>query len=122
MTLDQWSERNASLNAFRAAIHRGTHGRIRNLEFDLMDDGSIFVCGLSRSYYDIQLALHATKQFGNKHRYFPKTRLSLRIGDKRLEFSIVHTEHDSPTIVNADCRSSPMVDDRCQLGTLDGSG
>ena len=97
MSFDQWSERNASLNSFKKAIHRGTHGRIRDLALDFMDDGSVVVCGFARSYHVIQLALLTTKQFGNAHRISLETRLLLRIGDKQLEYLIAHAKDDNRT-------------------------
>lgn len=85
---DQWNDRNELLNAFRRAFFRGTHGLIDELAFDLIDDGSVVVCGVARSYYGIQLALHTTKQFGRMHRSFPETRLLLNFRGKRLELVI----------------------------------
>lgn len=95
MAFNQWSERNASLNAFKTALHRGTHGLIHELAFDLMDDGSVVVCGSARSYYGVQLAVHTTKQFANSRRLFLETRLLLTVGERRLELVIIHATDEN---------------------------
>ena len=90
MNFSQWSERNASLNAFSAAFHDGTHGLIHELALDLMDDGSVVISGVARSYYGVQLAVHTAKKFGNAYRLFPETRLLLTIRESSLELVITH--------------------------------
>lgn len=111
LTSDQWSDRNEMLNAFRRAFFRGTHGLIDELAFDLIDDCSVVVCGVARSYYGIQLALHTTKQFGRTHRSFPETRLLLNVKVKRLEFVI----SDFPRGESDEETSTPAVGRRLKL-------
>jgi len=92
--LDQWSERNESLNALCAAIHQGAHGLIRNLSVDLSGDDCVVVRGASHSYYGVQLAIQATKRFGDKHRLFIATQLLLTVNGRAVELAVTHSAND----------------------------
>lgn len=113
MSLHQWSDRNGSLDALGLAIRHGSHGLIRDLSVDLADDDSIVVRGVSRSYYGVQLAIHATQQFGATHPRLPETRLRIRVDTAMLELVVLQPEHDeakeSPSADVAESRSQLTV-------------
>ena len=94
MSLPSWSERNESLNALYAAILQCTHGLISDLSLDLNEDGSAVVRGMSPSYYGVQLVLHATKLFAEKHRVFFKTELLLTVKGSTLELIVARPDDD----------------------------
>ncbi|MEZ6131268.1 MAG: hypothetical protein R3C59_21545 [Planctomycetaceae bacterium] len=108
MPLHRWSDRNESLNALGLAIRQGTHGQIRDLSIDLTDDDCIVVRGDSRSYYGVQLAIHATQQFGASHPSLPETRLLVRVDGSTLELVVLRGTSDesreSPSTHDADRR------------------
>jgi len=94
MSAHSWSERNESLNALYVAILQRTHGLISDLSLDLIEDGSAVVRGVSPSYYGVQLVLHATKLFAEKHRVFAKTQLLLTVGRSTLELIVARPGDD----------------------------
>ena len=96
MPLHRWSDRNESLNALGFAIQQCTHGLIRDLTIDLTDDDCIVVRGVSRSYYGVQLAIHATQQFGASHPALPETRLHVRVDGSTLKFVVLRGSGDVP--------------------------
>lgn len=90
MSFDPESERYELFNAFRTAIHHGTHGLIRGLSLTLFND-CVVVRGASPSYYGAQLVIHTTHEFAEAHPLFPKTRLFLNVDGKPLELVIGHS-------------------------------
>ncbi len=94
MSLHTWSERNESLNSLHAAILQGAHGLISDLSLDLNEDGSAVVRGMSPNYYGVQLVLHTTRAFAEKHRVFAKTQLLLSIGGSTLELIVARPDDD----------------------------
>ena len=94
MSLHRWSECNESLNALFAAIQQGSHGLIRDLSLDLVEDGSAVVRGISPRYYGVQLVLHAIKLFAEKHRVFVKTQLLLTVKGSTLELIVARPGDD----------------------------
>lgn len=104
MPLHLWSDRNESLNALGLAIQQGTHGLIRSLSIDLADDDCVVVRGVSRNYYGVQLAIHATQQFGASHPSFSETRLLVRVDGSTLELVVLRGTSD-------ESRESPSTHD-----------
>ncbi|HRA90266.1 MAG TPA: hypothetical protein PK992_19410 [Planctomycetaceae bacterium] len=112
MPLHPWSERNEWLNALYTAILQRTHGLISDLSLDLIDDGSAVVRGMSPSYYGVQLVLHTTKMFAEKHRVFAKTRLLLTVGGSTLELIVTRPDDDDHD--DDDDDSVSTHDDNCR--------
>jgi hypothetical protein len=108
MRLQRWSDRNESLNAIVRAIQQGTHGLIRDLSRDLTDDDCVVVQGVSLSYSGVQLAIHATQQFGAAHLVLSETRLLVCINRSTLELVLLRGSKDvsqeSPSTHDAKCR------------------
>ena len=89
MPLYQWSDRNESLNSLRLTIEKSTHGLIRELSLELSDDDCALVRGVSRSFYGVQLAIHATQRFGAECCLHPETRLLIRVDGAMLELIVL---------------------------------
>lgn len=113
MLLHRWSEQNASLNAFGLAVQQGTHGLFRDLTLDRIDDDCVVVRGSCRSYYGVQLAIHAAKQFGRDHS-LPEIRLLVCVGGSTLELILVHAASRDA----CDAMSTPDVTRRRRLTDL----
>lgn len=108
MTVNQWSDRNSALNALGLAIHQGARGLIRDLALDLADDRCAVVRFVSHSYYGVQLAIHATQQFGAAHPVLLETRLLVQVAGSTLELVVSHRPFDgvmvSPSTHNTERR------------------
>lgn len=94
MSLEQWSERNELLNAFRESIQHSTRGLISDLSVDLTDDNCVVLSATSRNYHVAQLVIQATKSFADKHPLFPETRLLLGVDGSTLALVVPHTPSD----------------------------
>lgn len=89
----QWSDRNELLNALGHAIEDGTHGLMRYLSLDQIDDECVLVRGVADSYYGLQLALYTTQQFAAKNPLCPETRLVVHVYGSTLELVVLQPEH-----------------------------
>lgn len=87
--IEMWNSENEWLNAFAETFIQDT----RHMVYDVVieaDDGCVGICGRTRSYYAVQLAIHCTQTFKRDRPVFAMTRLSLEVNDHTLELSISH--------------------------------
>ncbi|TWU17211.1 hypothetical protein Pla52o_53860 [Novipirellula galeiformis] len=89
MSIDQWSQQNEWLNSYQTALQTVTHGLIQNLCVDAEVE-AVRVRGTATSYYGVQLAIHATRQFSRQHALFAWTELSLEVHGRSLRLVVPH--------------------------------
>lgn len=84
-----WNSENEWLNAFAETFAKGTRRMVRDVVIEA-DDDCVVICGRTRSYYAVQLAIHCVQTFNRACPHFAMTRLSLEVEDHSLELSISH--------------------------------
>lgn len=90
---NQWSHRNQWLCEFETAFIRDTRDWIRQLTIEAKVD-SVAIYGRVNSFYAVQLAIQAIKEFCRRHTPFAATLLSLEVAGQPLELKLVH-EHSA---------------------------
>lgn len=90
MQRETWDLDNKWLNDFSESFVHGTQRLIRNISIDI-DSNSVVVRGGARSYYAVQLAIHATRMFSQERPRFAETVLLLSVDDRPLELNLTHT-------------------------------
>jgi len=111
MPHERWNHRSESLNALDLAVRQVTHGLIDELSIDLTDEGCVVIRCLSRSYYGVQLAARAARQFSAEHLLRYDVRLLVHVGGSSLELVIRAAEHDDIDRT----LSTPVAECRSQL-------
>ena len=86
---DTWHLDNQWLNDFSETLVRDTHRLINELSIEVESD-CVVVRGHARSYYPVQLAIHATQTFGQTRPRFAETLLLLVIDGRSLELNVTH--------------------------------
>lgn len=86
MSVVDWSERNEMANALEEALTTQTHGLIRELSVRTCED-SVVARGTARSFYGVQLAIHAMQQIAEQCGSNIPTTLMLTIDGATLEFT-----------------------------------
>ena len=84
-----WNLENEWLNAFAETFVLSTRRMVCDVAIET-DDDIVVVCGRTRSYYAVQLAIHCVQSFNRDRSQFATTRLSLEVDDHSLELSISH--------------------------------
>lgn len=85
----KWSHRNQWLCEFEKAFVRDTRDWIRQLTIEANVD-SMEISGRVNSFFAVQLAIQAIKEFCRRHAPFATTVLSLEVAGQPLELKLVH--------------------------------
>lgn len=87
MLNETWNLDNQWLNDFSETLVRDTHRLIRELSIDAESDCVVVRCR-ARSYYAVQLAIHATQTFTQTRPRFAETVLLLSVGGRAFELNV----------------------------------
>lgn len=88
---EKWSHENQWLSEFETAFVRDTRDWIQQLTIENEVD-AVAIGGSVNSFYAVQLAIQAVKEFCRQQTPFAATRLSLDVAGDPLELKLVH-EH-----------------------------
>ncbi|PAY16120.1 hypothetical protein CKO51_28365 [Rhodopirellula sp. SM50] len=111
MQHDTWHLDNQWLNDFSETLVRDTHRLINELSIEVESD-CVVVRGDARSYYSVQLAIHAAQTFGQVRPRFAETILLLSVGGQSLELNVTHaTEptHDAEVSTGRNARRRELT-------------
>lgn len=87
--IELWNQENVWLNAFAETFFKDTRRMVLDAVIDADGDG-VVICGRTRCFYAVQLAIHSVQTFNRNGTLFRTTRLILEVNAHPLELSISH--------------------------------
>ncbi|MCC7334196.1 MAG: hypothetical protein IT422_03835 [Pirellulaceae bacterium] len=102
--LENWYLESEWLNAFAEMFAKDTRGMVHNVAIEA-DGDCVVVCGHTRSYYAVQLAIHCVQAFHRDRSPFAMTRLSLEVNNHSLELCLSHQVERVPAAKSSTSRN-----------------